>query len=133
MATLSTPLAGTEGLTTTGPGTLALSGTNSYSGGTNVPNGTLQVPADAALGTGNVTGAALGTVNFTGTTTTAKSFAMNGGTVSIAAGRLDPKRQPGFQRNSGRRRDIFHEPHQWHPARQRDRHTVGDDHLQQRR
>jgi autotransporter-associated beta strand protein len=85
-ATLSVPLAGSPGLTTTGPGTLALTGTNTYSGGTNVLNGTLQVPTDAGLGTGNVTGATLGTLNFTGTTTTTKSFAMNGGTVSVAAG-----------------------------------------------
>jgi autotransporter-associated beta strand protein len=86
-ATLSLPLAGTQGLTATGPGTLTLVGTNSYSGGTNVLNGTVQVASDASLGTGNVTGAALGTVNFTGTTTTTKSFAMNGGTVAVAAGK----------------------------------------------
>ena len=85
-ATLAIPLAGTQGITTTGQGTLVLSGINSYSGGTNVLNGTVQVAADAALGTGNVTGVSLASVNFTGTTTTAKSFAMNGGTVSVAGG-----------------------------------------------
>ena len=86
-ATLSVPLAGTQGLTMTGPGTLSLLGTNSYSGGTNVLNGTVQVAADAALGTGNVTGASLGTMSFTATATTTKSFAMNGGTLSAAAGK----------------------------------------------
>ena len=72
----------------TGAGTLALTGMNSYSGGTTVQNGTVQVASDAALGTGNVTGAALGTVNFTGTTTTARSFAMNGGTCPSRPERL---------------------------------------------
>jgi autotransporter-associated beta strand protein len=86
-ATISVPLAGSQGLTTIGPGTLTLTAINSYSGGTNVQNGTVQVASDAALGTGNVTGAALGTVNFTGTTTTTKSFAMNFGTVAVAAGK----------------------------------------------
>jgi autotransporter-associated beta strand protein len=85
-AVIAAPIAGTQGLTTTGPGTLSLTGANSYSGGTNVANGTLAVNADAALGTGNVTGASLGTLNFTSTTTTTKSFAMGGGTLAVAAG-----------------------------------------------
>jgi autotransporter-associated beta strand protein len=81
-------ISGGGGLTFSALGTLTLgNAANTYSGGTNVRNGTVQVASDAALGAGNVTGAALGTVSFTGTTTTAKSFAMNGGTVAVAAGK----------------------------------------------
>jgi autotransporter-associated beta strand protein len=65
---------------------MILTGNNTYSGGTNVANGTLKVAADANLGTGNITGAALGTLEFTGTTTTAKSFAMGYGTIVADAG-----------------------------------------------
>jgi autotransporter-associated beta strand protein len=81
-------ISGGGGLSYSAPGTLTVgNAANTYSGGTNVQNGTVQVASDAALGTGNVTGAALGTVNFTGNTTTAKSFAMNGGTIAVAAGK----------------------------------------------
>ena len=41
---------------------------------------------DSNLGTGNVTGNSAGTLAFTGSTTTTRSFTMNGGTVSVAAG-----------------------------------------------
>jgi autotransporter-associated beta strand protein len=80
-------ISGGGGLTYSAPGTLNLgNAANTYSGGTSVQNGTVQLASDGALGTGNVTGTALGTVNFTANTTTTKSFAMNGGTVSVAAG-----------------------------------------------
>ena len=47
-------IAGTGNLTQNGPGTLTLTGTNSYSGGTSVTGGALSVSTDAALG--NVSG-----------------------------------------------------------------------------
>ncbi len=78
---------GSLALVKVGSGTLTLgNGSNTFSGGITVLNGTVQIATDAALGTGNVTGASLGTLAFTGTTATAKSFAMNGGTIAIAAG-----------------------------------------------
>jgi autotransporter-associated beta strand protein len=85
--TLGGAVGGAGSLTMAGSGTLTLSGANAYGGGTVVQNGTVSVNADAALGTGNVTGASLGTLAFTGTTTTTKSFAMGGGTITVAAGK----------------------------------------------
>ncbi len=85
--TLGAAIGGAGSLTMSGSGVLALSVTNTYSGGTNVLSGIIQVPSDAALGTGNVTGATLGTLSFTGTTATTKSFAMNGGTITVASGK----------------------------------------------
>ena len=86
--TLSGVVTGSGSLTfSSSAGTLALTNAaNTYGGGTNVLSGTVQVAADGDLGTGNITGSSLGTISFTGSTTTTKSFAMNGGTVSIAAG-----------------------------------------------
>ncbi len=86
--TLSGAISGAGSLTYNGPfsSTLALSTGNSYSGGTNVLSGTVSVPSDSALGTGNVTGASLGTLAFTGSTSTTKSFAMGGGTITVASG-----------------------------------------------
>jgi len=55
-------IAGSGGVTYSAPGTLTLgNAANTYSGGTNVLNGTVQVASDAALGTGNVTRAGTGT------------------------------------------------------------------------
>lgn len=52
VATIAAPLAGSGGLQKTGPGTLRLTGANTYSGLTQVLAGTLQVPAASALGNG---------------------------------------------------------------------------------
>ncbi len=85
--TLGGAISGAGAVTMSGTGTLILSSTsNTYTGGTNVLSGTLQVPSDSSLGSGNVTGATLGTLSFTGSTATTKSFAMNGGTIAVAAG-----------------------------------------------
>ncbi len=85
--TLLGAIGGAGSLTMAGSGVLTLGNTgNAYSGGTNVLSGTLQVAADAELGTGNVTGAAAGTLAFTGSTTTARSFAMGLGTITVASG-----------------------------------------------
>jgi autotransporter-associated beta strand protein len=85
--TVGTNPAGAFSLVKVGTGTLTLTGTsNTYSGGTNIQNGTIVVASDAALGTGNVTGASLGSLSYTGSTTTTRSFSMNGGTITVAAG-----------------------------------------------
>jgi len=49
-ATIAVTVTGTEGIEKTGDGTLILSGSNSYSGGTTISGGTLQITADANLG-----------------------------------------------------------------------------------
>ncbi len=52
-ATIALSITGTDGLEKTGDGTLILSGVNSYSGGTIISGGTLQISADANLGAGS--------------------------------------------------------------------------------
>ena len=52
-ATIALTITGSAGLEKTGDGTLILSGTNSYSGGTVISGGTLQISADANLGAGS--------------------------------------------------------------------------------
>jgi len=49
-ATIGLPIAGTDGFGKTGDGTLVLNGANSYSGGTTIAGGTLQILADNSLG-----------------------------------------------------------------------------------
>ncbi|MCV9936916.1 autotransporter domain-containing protein [Boseaceae bacterium BT-24-1] len=49
-ATIAVTVTGTEGVEKTGDGTLILSGSNSYSGGTTISGGTLQIAADGNLG-----------------------------------------------------------------------------------
>lgn len=66
--TLNGIIDGVDGLTKTGTATLALTGTNSYSGGTAINNGTVAVSADQNLGQAN------GAVTF------------NGGTLNNTAG-----------------------------------------------
>ena len=58
-------VSGTRSLTKTGPGTLALSGNNAYSGGTVVSNGVLQFNSLAALGTGTTLGLGAAATNAT--------------------------------------------------------------------
>jgi autotransporter-associated beta strand protein len=86
--TLNGAVGGTGSVTMSGTGTLTLGNVaNNYAGGTTIQNGTVQVAADAALGTGPVTGAATGTLAYSNTTTTGRSINMNGGTVTVAAGK----------------------------------------------
>nr|WP_240154413.1 autotransporter-associated beta strand repeat-containing protein [Comamonas sp. Tr-654] len=66
-AQIATNITGTGKLTKSGAGTLILSGSNSYSGGTVLSAGTLAVRSDSALGTGNL-------VLGSGTTLVADSF-----------------------------------------------------------
>ncbi|MFT4174731.1 MAG: autotransporter-associated beta strand repeat-containing protein, partial [Rhodocyclaceae bacterium] len=73
-----------------GPGTLVLTGNNSYAGGTVVAGGTVSVSADENLG--DASGAIQlenGTLQTTGTFTTARNIAINGqGTLDTAASTL---------------------------------------------
>jgi len=57
VATISGAIGGTGSLTLNGPNKLTLTGVNTYSGGTNIVDGVLQVAAGGTLGTGAVTNA----------------------------------------------------------------------------
>ncbi len=71
-------ISGTGSVLKTGAGTLALTGTNTYSGGTSINQGTLQVTSASALGTGALT------VGGTGVLRASGSFAY-GNSVTLAA------------------------------------------------
>ena len=80
---------GSYQLVKTGAGTLVLSGTNSYSGGTAINAGTLSVSADANLGKAG-TGLSLdsGTLQTAATFTAGRTLTLNGtgGTIETATG-----------------------------------------------
>ncbi|UZK67844.1 autotransporter domain-containing protein [Sphingomonas sp. M1-B02] len=78
-ADVALPVTGTGALVKRDPGTLILSGSNSYTGGTQVREGVLQISAEAALGTGGVTLDG-------GTLRAGASFASNRGLVIAAGG-----------------------------------------------
>jgi fibronectin-binding autotransporter adhesin len=79
-ASIANVIAGTDGLAKTGDGTLVLSGANTYSGGTTVRAGTLQVAADNNLG------AAGGNLTLDGGTLRATSGFASSRAVSLGAG-----------------------------------------------
>ncbi|MCG3101632.1 autotransporter-associated beta strand repeat-containing protein, partial [Enterobacter sp. DRP3] len=88
-ATIGVILQGTTSITKTDLGTLILTGANTWTGGTNINGGTLQISADNNLG------AAAGSLSFdggtlatTGSFNTARTTTVNtgGGTVDTAAG-----------------------------------------------
>ena len=89
-------VAGSGPLTVAGAGTVVLSGTNTYSGATNLNAGTLSIRADANLGSPSAT-AVSNSINFNGgTLATTASFTLNanrgmtvnsgGGTINAATG-----------------------------------------------
>jgi autotransporter-associated beta strand protein len=93
--TLASQLAGANGMTKAGAGTLVLSGANLYEGGTTISNGAVSVSSDGNLGllpvapeAGNVTlngGKLLATVGFTLGANRGVSVGASGGTVEVAA------------------------------------------------
>ncbi|MEW6257101.1 MAG: autotransporter-associated beta strand repeat-containing protein [Pseudomonadota bacterium] len=87
-ATVSAPVAGTGGLQKIGAGRLILTGNNTYSGGTTISGGVLEVGADAALGSsdGGVT-LQSGTLAVTSSFSTARAVALSTrGTFEVAEG-----------------------------------------------
>ena len=74
----------TGGLKKGGAGILALSGSNSYGGGTTVNNGVLQVGSANALGTGGLTVNG-GTLDLNGKSVSVPAFAGAGGAITNAA------------------------------------------------
>ncbi len=95
--TLSDSLAGTGGLAINSLGTVALSGTNSYSGGTSVNSGTVSASNDLSFGSGAVTfaggGLSLGAdvslanaLALTATSTTFNTNAHNGTFSGVISG-----------------------------------------------
>ncbi|QIF03676.1 autotransporter domain-containing protein [Roseimicrobium sp. ORNL1] len=90
-ATIEVPLIGTGGITKTGDGTIILSGTNTYEGGTKLNAGTLSISKDANLG---ATPAAVDADNLNfngGTLQVTESFTLhaNRGITLTGAGRVE--------------------------------------------
>jgi len=93
-AVLADPSAGTAAVTKTGGGTVVLTGANSYTGGTTISDGTLQIGAtegvNGSLGSGAVDIAAGGTLRFSrsDTTTVANAISGAGGLDKAGSGEL---------------------------------------------
>lgn len=88
VATIASDLTGNSRLAKTDLGTLVLTGSNTYSGGTEINGGTLQIAADANLG---ATAGALtfngGTLRTTGSFASARALTFSGaGTLLVDAG-----------------------------------------------
>jgi autotransporter-associated beta strand protein len=86
-ATVGSTLAGTTGLTKADAGTLALTASNSYSGGTKLSAGTLTLGNANALGSGAVTVNG-GTLDLGGNNLTAANLGGTNGTISLGSGTL---------------------------------------------
>ena len=79
-------VSGTRSLTKTGTGTLTLSGSNSYSGGTNVSNGVLSFNSITALGAGTTLNLGANTTNGTLRYASGNTADVSSLTVTINAG-----------------------------------------------
>ena len=98
-ASISGNLGGAFTLTKNGNGTLVLTGTNSYQGGTNISHGAILVSSDAALGdpSGTVTVTSPAAIEFTGNVTSSRIFTLNNnsslqvvsGTLSLDGAEID--------------------------------------------
>ena len=86
-ATVNNVLAGANGMIKSGAGTLVLGGANTYTGGTTINGGTLQISSDQNLGdpSGAVTLTG-GTLNTTGSITSGRAFGGSGGGIQVASG-----------------------------------------------
>jgi fibronectin-binding autotransporter adhesin len=73
-------------LTLNGPGTVVLTTPNTYSGGTNVWQGTLQLATETCLGSGPVTVNPLGTLLYSASTTAGQAITLLGGTLAVVPG-----------------------------------------------
>jgi fibronectin-binding autotransporter adhesin len=97
-ASVGSTLAGTTGLTKADEGTLALSASNSYSGGTTVNAGTLALQNANALGSGNLTVNG-GTLDLGVNNLTAANLGGTGGTIALGANTLTASMTSGGQFN----------------------------------
>lgn len=86
--TITTPLGGPGGFFKQGPGTLALSGSLSYTGGTQVAGGTLKLAAGSTVGSGTAVLALFnsGTLDLNGASVTAGTFNTSAGSLVTNSG-----------------------------------------------
>ncbi len=84
-ATIASVLSGTQSLDKTGTGTLVLTGTNTYSGGTKVTAGTLQI------GKGGTTGSVIGDITDNGALVFKRSDALTYAGLISGTGTLDKR------------------------------------------
>lgn len=81
-ATVNTVLAGSSGLAKTDLGKLVLGGTNTYTGGTTLSGGTLQIASDANLGGAGGLTLAGGTLAITGATSSSRAITVSNATAN---------------------------------------------------
>ncbi|MCP5127842.1 MAG: autotransporter-associated beta strand repeat-containing protein [Gammaproteobacteria bacterium] len=84
--TIETSLSGIGALTKIGDGSLALAGTNTYSGDTTIASGTLNIATDSNLGNGALLLGAGATLGISNPTTIAKDITLNGDAGVTVAG-----------------------------------------------
>ena len=81
-------MSGSGALTKTGAGTLTLTGANSYSGGTTVSEGTLQLGAGGSLASGGALAINGGTFDLGGNNQTVGALSGTGGAIALGGGTL---------------------------------------------
>ena len=85
---LGVPISGTGQLIQAGPGSLILSATNTYGGGTTISAGTLQISTGGSLGGGNITNNAALVFNSSGNNTVGSSISGSGSLTLSGSGTL---------------------------------------------